>query len=76
MPARRSRAAESTITSRRPRPLCGLTTTNMAAGYGENMRWQAVSGGSRPQLPGLLPDYTPVIDDSGLALASPHADEF
>jgi hypothetical protein len=35
-----------------------------------------VSGGSRPQLPGLLPDYTPVIDDSGLALASPHADEF
>jgi FlaA1/EpsC-like NDP-sugar epimerase len=24
----------------------------------------------------LLPDYTPVIDDSGLALASPYADEF
>jgi hypothetical protein len=28
-------------------------------------------------MPGdLLPDYTPVIDDSGLALASPYADEF
>ena len=28
-------------------------------------------------MPGdLLPDYTPVIDGSGLALASPYADEF
>jgi len=30
----------------------------------------------RTMLGGLLPDYTPVIDDFGLALASPYADEF
>jgi FlaA1/EpsC-like NDP-sugar epimerase len=30
----------------------------------------------RTMLGGLLPDYTPVIDDFGLALASPSADEF
>jgi FlaA1/EpsC-like NDP-sugar epimerase len=30
----------------------------------------------RTMLGDVLPDYTPVIDDSGLALASPYADEF
>jgi hypothetical protein len=30
----------------------------------------------RTMLGDLLPEYTPVIDDSGLALASPYADEF
>jgi len=42
-------------------------------------RYAAAAGGDdlvRTRLGDLLPDYTPVIDDSGLALASPHADEF
>ena len=30
----------------------------------------------RTMLRGPLPDYAPVIDDFGLALASPYADEF
>jgi hypothetical protein len=30
----------------------------------------------RTMLGGLLPDCTPVIDDFGLALASPYTDEF
>jgi hypothetical protein len=42
-------------------------------------RYAAAAGGDdlvriRPGV--LLPDHTPVIDDSGLALAGPHADEF
>jgi len=30
----------------------------------------------RTMLGGMLPGYTPFIDDFGLALASPHADQF
>ena len=39
----------------------------------------AAAGGDdlvRTRLGDLLPDYAPVIDDSGLAPASPQADEF
>ena len=42
-------------------------------------RYAAAAGGddlARTRLGDLLPDCTPVIDDSGLAPASPQADEF
>ena len=65
--------ANPVIWAARPQPL----PDNFASCL--SRRYAAAAGKDdlvRTRLGDLLPDYTLVIDDSGLALASPHADEF
>jgi len=66
--------ANSGIWATRPQPppddfASCLSRRYAAAAHGDNDLVRTMLGD-------LVPDYTPVIDDSGLALASPHADEF
>ena len=67
-------SANPGIWATRPQPLpdhvasC-LSHPNAAAAWGDDDLVRTMSGD-------LPPEFTPVIDDSGLALASPHADEF
>ena len=65
--------ANPVIWATRPQPPPGDFTSCLSR------RYAAAAGGddlARTRLGDLLPDYAPVIDDSGFALASPHADEF
>jgi FlaA1/EpsC-like NDP-sugar epimerase len=66
--------ANPMIWATRPQPLPDDFASRLSRLYAA-----AAQGGDdlvRTMLGGLLPDYTPVIDDFGLALASPYADEF